>query len=295
LAKIAVDLEHALRRRREHGTPGCTTPRIIACGEGWSAADVVCTSGPGDRPYEERHARYAIAVVLAGSFQYRSELGCGLMTPGSLMLGNQGQCFECGHEHGEGDRCVSFWYEPDYFERLAADAGARGRMLRFPVSRLPPLQSLSPLVARAELGVTGSATLCWEELAVRLAASAVRLAHGVSPCSSKAGPNAEARVTRTVRTIDEDPHEQLTLRALAREADLSPYHFLRTFERLIGVTPHQYLLRARLRKAAIRLVSGSEPVIDAALGSGFGDISNFNRAFRAEFGVSPRIFRRAAR
>jgi AraC-like DNA-binding protein len=293
LAKIAVAVEHALSRRREHGTPGCTTPRIIARGDGWTAADVVCTSGPGDRAYEEQHTRYLIAVVLAGSFQYRSELGDGLMTPGSLMLGNQGQCFECGHEHGEGDRCVSFWYERDYFERLAADAGARGRILRFPVSRLPPLRSLSPLVARAELGATGSPTVCWEELAMRLAASAVRLANGVSADSTKPGPNAEARVTRTVRTIDTDPHEQLTLRALAREADLSPYHFLRTFERLIGVTPHQYLMRARLRKAAMRLVSGSEPVIDAALASGFGDISNFNRAFRAEFGVSPRIFRRA--
>ena len=51
---------------------------------------------------------------VAGSFQYRSPLGRGLMTPGSLMLGNQGQSYECGHEHGEGDRCVSFWYARDY-------------------------------------------------------------------------------------------------------------------------------------------------------------------------------------
>jgi len=42
------------------------------------------------------------------------------------MLGNRGLRYECGHEHGEGDRCVSFWYAPEYFERLAADAGTRG-------------------------------------------------------------------------------------------------------------------------------------------------------------------------
>jgi hypothetical protein len=48
------------------------------------------------------------------------------------MLGNQRQCFECGHQHGEGDRCVSFWYSPDEFERLApaADEPARGLMDR---------------------------------------------------------------------------------------------------------------------------------------------------------------------
>jgi len=54
-----------------------------------------------------------IAIVLAGSFQYGSDRGHGLMTSGSLMLGNQGDCFVCGHQHGEGDRCVSFWYAAD--------------------------------------------------------------------------------------------------------------------------------------------------------------------------------------
>ena len=79
---------------------------------------------------------------------------------------------------------------------------------------------------------------------------------------------------------------------MAREAGLSPYHFLRTFERLTGVTPHQYVLRAR---ACVKRPRGwlTEPgkVLDVALDCGFGDVSNFNRAFRAEFGVSPRMFR----
>jgi len=47
--------------------------------------------------------------------------------------------------------------------------------------------------------------------------------------------------------IDRNPSSRLTLGSLAREAGLSPYHFLRTFERLAGLTPHQYVLRARLR------------------------------------------------
>jgi AraC family transcriptional regulator len=83
----------------------------------------------------------------------------------------------------------------------------------------------------------------------------------------------------------------LTLETLATESGLSPYHFLRTFERLTGVTPHQYVLRARLRKAALRLADGAERITDVAFDCGFGDISNFNRAFRGEFGVSPRAFR----
>ena len=82
---------------------------------------------------------------------------------------------------------------------------------------------------------------------------------------------------------------------MARQAGLSPYYFLRTFKCLTGITPHQYVLRARLREAASRLATGTEKVLDVALDCGFGDASNFNRAFRTEFGVSPRVFRRASR
>ncbi len=294
MAEIAVDLEHALARRREDGTPGRTAPRVIARGDGWTVADVLCTSGPGDHPFEERHRCYTVAIVLAGSFQYRSPGGRELMTPGSLMLGNHGQCFECGHQHGEGDRCVSFWYQPDYFERLAADAGARGRDARFRVPRLPPSRPLSPLAARAGAGAAGSAGVPWEEVAVALAGRVVKLAAGLSSRQHGLPLNSEARVTRSVRAIDRDPGAALGLGQLAREAGLSPYHFLRTFSSLTGTTPHQYVLRARLREAALRLAAGTEMVLDVALDSGFGDVSNFNRAFRGEFGVSPRVFRRTS-
>ena len=292
MAKIAVDLERALARRRRHGAPGGTSPRIIATGEEWTVADVVCTSGPQDRPFEERHAGYTIAVVLAGSFQYRSRLGLGMMTPGSLMLGNEGLTFECGHEHGEGDRCVSFWYAPDYFERVAADLGMS--RVDFAVPRLPPLRSLSPFVAHAAAGVVGSSEVAWEELSLRLAASAVQLAAGAPRNLDSLPLNAEALVTRTVRTIGRYLDAPLTIGTLARESGLSPYHFLRTFERATGVTPHQYVLRARLREAATRLMTETEKVVDIALDSGFGDVSNFNRAFRTEFGVSPRTLRRTS-
>ena len=293
MAKIAVELEHALARRRQDGTPGRTTPRIISGGDGWTVADVVCTSGPRDRPFEERHARHTIAIVLAGSFQYRSPLGRELMTPGSLMLGNEGHCFECGHQHAEGDRCVSFWYAADYLERLAADAGAPGRGATFTVPRVPPLQPLSPLIARAAAGVLGAPEAPWEELAVRLAAVSVRLAAGITSERISSPPNAEARVSRTLRAIDGDPEVPLTLSVLSQQADLSPYHFLRVFERVTGLTPHQYIRRARLREAATRLMRESDKVLDVALDCGFGDVSNFNRAFRAEFGSSPRAFRAA--
>jgi AraC family transcriptional regulator len=292
LAKIAVELEQELTRRRKNGTAGQTMPRVLASGDGWTAADVICTCGPDDRPYEERHDRYAIAIALAGSFQYRSPSGHELMTAGSLLLGNWGDSFECEHRHGEGDRCVSFWYEPDYFEQLAADAGMRGCRARFGVPRLPPMRELSGLVVRTGAGAAGVADVPWEELAVAVGARTVGLAARLSSGGSGLPLNAEARVTRVVRAMEHHPDAALSLGRLAREAGLSPYHFLRTFKHLVGVTPHQYLLRTRLREAASRLATGSDNVLDVALDCGFGDLSNFHRAFRTEFGVSPRAYRR---
>ena len=104
-----------------------------------------------------------------------------------------------------------------------------------------------------------------------------------------------SRVTRTVRMIEAHPAFDLTTIRLAREAGLSPFHFLRTFEKVAGVTPHKYILRMRLRNAARMLAAGSDRILDIALDAGFGDVSNFNHAFRAEFGVSPRRYRQRRR
>ena len=61
-----------------------------------------------------------------------------------------------------------------------------------------------------------------------------------------------------------------------------------------GLTPHRYVLRARLRRAAVRLATNDARVVDVAIACGFRDVSNFNHAFRAEFGVTPRAHRRSA-
>jgi len=238
----------------------------------------------------------AIAIVTGGSFQYRgSGVGAGreLMTPGSLLLGNPGQFFECGHEHAQGDRCLAFRYAPQYFAAVVDDA-VRGRRERFGSLRLPPVRELSAIVARACAAMRTSApraAIAWDELGVRLAVQAVRADSGREVSQSPASPASLARVTRVIRFIEQHATETLTLAGLAKEARLSPFHFLRTFEDLTGTTPHQYVKRLRLRRAALRLLADQAKILDIALDTGFGDVSNFDRAFRTEFGVNPRTYR----
>jgi AraC-like DNA-binding protein len=306
LGKIAVTLQQALARRERDGAAGGMAARALARGAGWEVADMLCTFGPRDRPFEERHAGVCIAMVVAGSFDYRAAPGRELLTPGSLLLGNTGECFECGHRHGAGDRCIAFRYAPAYFERLAADAGVASGQLNFRGARIASQRALSPLLARACAGAridSDAATeSMWDELAVELAAATLQAAGALTRGEAGAnGPNgatlslAKSRVAQIVRLIDDTPGAPHTLTSLAAAAGLSEFHFLRTFRRVSGVTPHQYLLRARLRAAALRLQDGGAKVVDIALDCGFNDLSNFNHAFRAEFAASPRAWRARGR
>jgi len=286
LVKIAAPVERALAHRRETGGAGGPHARPLASGAGWSVADVVCACGPDDRPFEERHAHYSIAIVAAGLFRYRTAHHAALMTPGSLMVGAIGHSYECGHEHGAGDRCIAFWYDAERFERLAADAGIRGRPSA--AGRVPPRREVAPIVARAAAGVTGADAVGWEELGIELAVRTLTLMQGAAHAPAAPPARTLARVAAIARAIDEEPSAPFDLAGMARDAGVSPYHFLRTFERATGVTPHQYLVRARLREAARRLATGRAKMLDVALDCGFGDVSNFNHAFRREFGVNPR-------
>jgi AraC-like DNA-binding protein len=213
-----------------------------------------------------------------------------LLTPGALLLGNVGEGFECGHAHGRGDRCLAFAYSPELFERLAFDAGVRGKP-RLRALRVPPLRVLAPVVADAcSAWAAAPDTGAWDELGVRLAAAAVHFTTERKRIP-RSPANAERGVVRAVRLIEREPSEAPALDALAREAKLSRYHFLREFARATGLTPHRYVLRARLRSAAVRLATNDARVVDVAMTSGFSDVSNFNHAFRAEFGTTPRQHR----
>lgn len=282
-------LAGAVAHKVRTGAAGCVAGRMLAAGEGWQVMDFLCTCGPRDATFEERHDVASISLVLEGTFGCRSAHGASLLAPGSLFLGSAGQDYECSHQHGEGDRCLSFRYEPELFERLAHDAGAA--RAAFGRNELPALRPFALLTARARAAMARPDQL--EEIALELAGAAVRAA-GQMRAKAPAPTQQHARIARVLHYLASRTDSRHTIADLARVASLSPYHFLRTFKRVTGVTPHQWLLRARLRAAAERLATGSERITDIALDVGFEDLSNFVRTFRAEFGTSPSSYRAAA-
>jgi AraC-like DNA-binding protein len=209
------------------------------------------------------------------------------MSPGALLLGNAGHTYQCSHEHGEGDRCLSFQFDPAVFEDLARDCGVSGA--QFVADRLPPIRATAQLTARA---VTAMQTQdSFEELALELAGTVLRVCQNVRCVPAAGAKRTETRVAEVLHHLESNAVQSLRLEDLARMAGLSRYHFLRAFKSVTGVTPHQWILRARLRDAAHRLVTTCASVTEVALEAGFADLSNFIRSFRAEYGVSPLGYR----
>lgn len=278
---------------REAGRGPAKSPaaRRIAAGRGWSVSEFVCDSGPGDRPFEERHDAVSIAAVVAGSFNYASDTGRALLHPGALLLGNPGACYQCSHDHGVGDRCISVQIAPDYFAEIAATAGGSSKF-RFPTAMLPARRDILPHAAVLEAMCGGRDPLQVEEELVGFAAAAIRALSGESAAAARVSARDERRISRTLRHIERHADQAIDLDQLADIAAMSKYHFLRIFRRTVGMTPYRFLVSIRLRRAALRLLTSPDTVSRIAFDSGFGDLSTFNNTFRASFGTSPLAFRR---
>jgi AraC family transcriptional regulator len=261
--------------------------RSLASGRGWRLNEYVCRAGPEDRPFEERHETVSIAAVLEGTFRYAADTGSALLHPGALMLGNVGTCYECGHDHSTGDRCAALHLEAEFFAEIAATAAGSARF-RFPVAMLPATRDLAaPLVALLASREQGQT----EEAAIRLAEDVVASLAGKVPQAVAPNARDHRRIDRVLRYIEAHAERPLDLDELAGVAIMSKYHFLRCFRRITGVTPYEFLLGLRLRRAALRLTGGDEAVSAIAYDCGFGDLSTFNARFRSQLGEAPSRFR----
>jgi len=134
-----------------------------------------------------------------------------------------------------------------------------------------------------------------DEVGLAFAARFVALASGRERSAAAGNARDRRRAVEAALWLDANAHREIDLERTAREAGVSPFHFLRLFSKTLGVTPHQYLLRARLRRAARLLAEDERSITDVALAVGFADLSNFVRTFRRAAGVSPGRFAKSAR
>jgi AraC-like DNA-binding protein len=253
-----------------------------------TVVDYRCSAGPADRPFVEQHKGYSLSYVRSGSFGCRAQGREFELVAGAVMVGRPGDEYMCTHDHVRGDECLSFQFAPELIDRL----GRSDSIWR--AACAPPLAPLMVLGELAQACAEGVSDIGLDEAGVLFAARFVEMSSGENCGSLRAGARDRRRAVEAALWIEEHAHESVDLEQAAEAARLSAFHFLRVFARVLGVTPHQYLLRTRLRRAARMLAGNERSITDIALDVGFADLSNFVRTFGRAAGVSPRAFRALA-
>lgn len=251
--------------------------------------DYRCDASPSDASFPECHQQHSVSFVRRGTFGLHYRGIRHQLVAGAVMIGHAGDDYRCIHDHHVcGDECLSFQLSPQCVDELQA-AGDIWRQ-----GALAPLAGLMVLGEMAEAAAQGRSGVGLDEVGLLLVRQFAALAGGKAPPVPQTGPHDLRRAADAALWIAAHARHDIGLDRAAAEAGLSPFHFLRLFKRALGVTPHQYLLRCRLRDGA-RLLGEGASVTDAAYDAGFNDLSNFVRTFHRAAGVSPGEFQRALR
>jgi AraC-like DNA-binding protein len=254
-----------------------------------SVSDFRCDAAPGDAPFMEQHRCHSISYVRKGSFGCHSRGRFTELVAGSVLVGHPGDEYVCSHDHVCGDECLSFFLQPDLVETI----GDRANIWQ--IGSTPPLPELMVFGELAQASAEGRSDIGLDEIGQLFAGRFVEVISGRAPKPFSASARDRRRAVETALWIDAHSHQEIDLEQAARQADISLFHFLRLFAGVLGVTPHQYLVRSRLRHAARLLADQDRSITDVAYDVGFGDLSNFVRTFHRAAGVSPLKFRRASR
>jgi AraC-like DNA-binding protein len=254
-----------------------------------TVSDFRCTAVAGDKPYVEQHRCHSISYVRKGSFGYQARGRAHELVAGSVLVGFPDTEFVCTHDHVCGDECLSFFLQPELVEAIGGSSSF------WQVGVTPPLPELMVFGELAQAAVEGSIDIGLDEIGQVFASRFVEVVSGRAQKPADATARDRRRAVETALWIDAQSHRQIELEDAAAQAGVSPFHFLRLFSSVLGVTPHQYLVRSRLRHAARLLADDERAVTDVAYDVGFADLSNFVRTFHRAAGVSPLKFRQASR
>ena len=242
-------------------------------------------------PEGEQAGTFGVSFVEKGAF----ELGVGRarhrLAAGDAFVTWPGLEFRCRHdEEVPRDVCLTV----DVSDTLGYDVAATlgGALARSPVRRASNRLAYLRLLLRdaPEGGAVFAETIAAEALAEALAPAPRPAARLFRP-SQLGWYAARVRAAREKLAVEyAEPH---SLRTLARDAGMSPFHFARVFRELSGTPPHAHLRRVRLAHAARRLAEGAS-VTEACYATGFSNLSHFVRSFKRTYGVRPSQYRNGA-
>lgn len=244
------------------------------------------------------HDFYEVYFFLRGDVEYRVEGRIYHLQPGDLILINPMELHQLivRSENAPYERIV-LWIDKAYLERFSSEHTSLTRcfdnalpthsnLLRPTTAQMADIrQRLGELIRETYRGGYGS-DLCAAGILLQFMVELNRLAQH----SGEQIPSQEVAsplVAQVLAYINDHYNEELSLEGLAQRFYVSKYHLSHEFSRVVGTGVYRYIVLKRLLIAKQMLSAGVAPGVVYAH-CGFGDYANFYRAFKAQYGISPR-------
>ena len=272
-------------------------PRISACSGSWPGITAECLEMRGaerhKRPLRSDRARLVVILDSVGGIcEIRSAL------PGALYSRANGfnlvSTIPAGIDswlHADGITYLRFVVVGFDLAGLAPDVPSRPALATKTMVADPILFQYGKLIADACEGLDRSGELYGGSLgrAALLASVALSLRVASEAWHPSLAPWQLRRVTEFIEQNLADPPSLPALAAICR---LSPSHFGRAFKGSTGVSPHRWMMNARIRYAQSFLAAGDTSLAEVAGLAGFADQSHFTRVFANATGRTPGAWRR---
>lgn len=253
-------------------------------------------------------SRLSVRWVVGGRYTYEVDDERFVLEPGKFLIINDGQTYNSVTAHGIVTDCLTVSFDYSVFENvLITLSNTDGWLLDNPFKAKPnseigfllntyriegEFQTLLEQFVRFTRGafvptaLDESFYLLMRQLLVSQK-KVVREVLNIPSAKKSTREELYRRISRAREFLRANADDELRIETVAAEANLSAFHFLRTYKKAFGISPHQEILNIRLEKAHKLMSLGKFSLGRIAIESGFGDLSSFSKAFRQRFGIAP--------
>ncbi|MCE0496007.1 AraC family transcriptional regulator [Vibrio salinus] len=237
------------------------------------------------------HEEYSIGLTLQGRQDFFCHDSFHKSSPGCVMFFNPEDIHD-GHSGIEQElEYVMLYIHPDEVGPIFQTLGYKGngplrlkdRVFNDPVLRYR-IESMTQSLK------SGNRSQIEYENELYLLAQAI-VSHDGSLHLPTSGLKVDSLLIKAKDFIIANLSNDISIDQIASAANISKFHFIRKFRAQFGITPHQYVLNCRINQARKMLQIG-DSATQAAVESGFADVSHLNRNFKKVFGMTPKQFQR---
>ncbi|SHE75711.1 AraC family transcriptional regulator [Alkalibacter saccharofermentans] len=245
------------------------------------------------------HDFYEIYYLISGEVEYYIEGKIHQLSPGDIVLINTTELHQARiNEKESGYERLVLWINKNYLQELSSRETALTDIFEDDKRK-----SVVSLGFHDEKAVTGifqklidlgkynrlGLDLLKKAYVTELMINIMNIVF-VEDLKSSTEAQKSALIDEMISFINENLTDELTMDMLAEKFFLSKYHLSREFKKYTNVSVYQYIKKKRLIKAK-EYILNSEPVSEIYLKCGFGDYSNFLKAFKNEYGMTPKQFK----